>query len=62
MGKPKEHPERASFTIRIPKELHDRFLEACRERDLSMSWMGTKAIEQFLDRLIPVDEIKWTRD
>ena len=30
--------------------------------DVSVNWLVNRAVEQFLPRLIPADEIQWTRD
>lgn len=47
--------------VRLPDDLHARLKAASEERDLSMTVMVNKAVTQFLDRLIPVDEIRRTR-
>lgn len=62
MGRPKKFPKRISTAVRIKEELHDRLLVAAEERDLPMNWLINKAIEEYLDRLLPLNEIKWTRD
>lgn len=52
---------RHNIGLRLPAELHDRLSEAADDRDVSINWLMTKAIEEFLDRLIPADEMRWTR-
>ena len=48
--------------MRLPKDLHARLLAAADERDVSANWLVKRALEDYLDRLIPVDEVRWTRD
>jgi len=62
MGRPREYPKRSSTGIRMNPELHARLRKACEERDVTMNWLVCRAIEFYLDRLIPVEEIKWVRD
>jgi len=40
----------------MPVELHARLLEASEDRDVTMNWLVVRAVEEFLDRLIPADE------
>lgn len=47
--------------LRIPQSLHARLIEAAAERELPANELVTWAIRDYLDRLIPVEEIKWTR-
>lgn len=61
MGRPRGNDTRVSSGYRVSPELHERLQAAAAERDVSVNWMITKAIEDFLSRLIPVEEIKWTR-
>jgi hypothetical protein len=53
--------DRSSICIRLPADLRDRLAAAAAEREVSMNWIAKHAIVDYLDRLIPVDEIKWTR-
>lgn len=59
-GKGDRRPHGVS--IRLPEDVHERLRVAAEERDLSMNYLAHRAIVQFLDRLIPVDEWKLTRD
>ena len=52
---------RTSTCIRLPAQLHERLREAADDRDLSMNTLVTKAVEDFLARLIPADELRLTR-
>jgi len=39
------------LTIRLPAELHERFLAECEKRDTSPSEFGRKAIEAIIDHM-----------
>ena len=52
---------RTTTAIRFPDELHERLRVAAEERDLSINWIVVKAVEDFMDRLIPADELRLTR-
>lgn len=54
--------QRTSTAIRFAPETHRRLTEAAQDRELSVNFLVNKAVEQFLDRLIPSEEIRWTRD
>ncbi len=59
-GKPTGRPSlgpRVSTAIRFPVALHDRLEEAAQDRDLSVNWLVVRAVEHYLDRLRPVDEM-----
>ena len=47
--------------IRFPEELHDQLKTAAEDRDLSINFLVVKAVEEFLERLLPVDEFRLTR-
>lgn len=53
---------KSATAIRFPEELHERLRAAADERHFSINFMVVKAVEDFLDRLIPADELKLTRD
>lgn len=61
MGRPKVHDDRTSTSIRLSPALYEALREAATERDVSMNWLIVKAIEDFLPRLLPASEIRWTR-
>ncbi len=58
----KGNSNRSATAIRFPEELHERLREAAEERDHSINFMVVKAVEEFLDRLIPAKELKLTRN
>lgn len=52
---------RMTTAIRFPEELHDQLKTAAEDRDLSINFLVVKAVEEFLERLLPVDEFRLTR-
>lgn len=58
----KDTANRSATAIRFPEELHERLRTAADERHFSVNYLVVKAVEDFLDRLIPADELKLTRD
>ena len=52
---------RTGTAIRFPAELHEQLRVAAEERDLSINFLVVKAVEDFLPRLIPADELTLTR-
>jgi len=61
VARPRQYGPRNSTAIRLSPELHERLRVAADERDLSLNFLVNRACEQFMDRLIPVDEMQWTR-
>lgn len=53
--------KRLTTGIRFPEDLHERLKTAAEERDLSINYLVVKAVEEFLDNLIPVEELRLTR-
>lgn len=58
----KDPAGKSATAIRFPEELHERLRSAADERHYSINYMVVKAVEDFLERLIPVDQLKLTRD
>lgn len=54
-------PRRAT-AIRLKAELHERLEVAAEEREVSVNFLVNRAVAAFLDRLVPIEEMKWTRD
>jgi hypothetical protein len=48
--------------IVLDRELHERMKAAAQERGIHLRVLTAQACEEFLDRLIPVDEFKLTRE
>ena len=57
----KKTRERTVTAIRFPEELHARLRDAADDRDLSVNFLVVKAVEEFLERLIPANELRLTR-
>lgn len=50
-----------SISVRFDEDLYDRILKAAAERDVSANFLVNKAVEYYLERLIPFDQIIWTK-
>lgn len=61
MSRPTVYGERKTTAIRLPVELHQRLVEAAAEREVAVNRLVIVAIEDMLERLIPVDELRLTR-
>jgi predicted transcriptional regulator len=57
----KARESRTTTAIRFPDSVHERLRMAADERDFSINFMVVKAVEDFLDRLIPAEELRLTR-
>ncbi len=47
--------------IRFSSELHEALTNAAAERDISVNKLVNMAVADFLPRLIPVEELRWTK-
>lgn len=56
------HENRITTAIRVPEGLHSELAAEADKRDVSVNFMVVRAIEDFLRRLLPADEMKLTRD
>lgn len=52
---------RTATAIRLPSQLHAELVAAAEERMVSANWLVIKALEHFLPRLIPADELELVR-
>lgn len=52
---------RTATAIRFPEELHERLRQAAESYGLPLNFLVVKAMEDFLDRMIPPDEFRLTR-
>lgn len=52
---------RTATAIRFPEELHDELVRAAEERDFSVNYLVVKAVQDFLPRLVPAEELSLTR-
>ena len=53
--------DRAQHTMRVGKDTYQQLLRAAEERGVSANKLISMALQDFLDRLIPIDEVKLTR-
>ncbi len=53
---------RTATAIRFPEELHERLRQAADSYGLPLNFVVVKAMEEFLDRMIPPSEFRLTRD
>lgn len=47
--------------IRFPDDVDDKLVQAAQAHDLAVNWLVNKAVREFLERLLPPEEVKWTR-
>lgn len=47
--------------LRVPRDLHERLKLAAEERQVAVNLLAVKALEDYLDRLIPVEDLRLTR-
>ena len=53
---------RHAISIRLDPELYQKISVAAEERRVSKNYLVVKLLEESMDRLIPVAELKLTRD
>ncbi len=57
-GRPREYaPDRVTKAVRVPPHLDERLKEAARERGVSVNLLVNTALEDYLRRLVPVDQV-----
>lgn len=61
MANTRTHKPRTTTAIRFPDELHEQLKQAAEDRELSINFLVVKAVEDFLPRLIPVEDFTLTR-
>lgn len=58
---PDAEPEKTSSGYSLPTALHAELQKAAKERGYSTSFLVQKALEDYLPRLIPVEELALVR-
>ncbi len=53
--------ERSATAIRFPPEMHERLRQASEEHGLPVNYLVVKAVEEFLENLLPPTELRLTR-
>lgn len=56
-----ERSERSATAIRFPAAVHERLRKASEDHGLPVNYLVVKAVEEFLDDLLPPDELRLTR-
>ena len=57
-GRPREYDEyRVIKTVRVSPQLDDRLKAAARERDVSVNLLINAALEDYLERLLPIEQL-----
>jgi len=62
VGRPREYAERHQKNVRLPVEMNDRLRAVAAEREVSANSIINHAVKDFLDRLIPLNELTLTRN
>lgn len=53
--------DRTATAIRFPERLHEQLKEAAEAYEFSINYLVVKAVEDFLPRMIPPEELRLTR-
>lgn len=53
--------DRSATAIRFPAEMHERLRRASEEHGLPVNYLVVKAVEEFLENLLPPAELRLTR-
>jgi hypothetical protein len=58
MGRPRVHDEdRVTTAVRLPPDLHRQLRAAADERQVAVNLLVIKALQDYLPRLTPVDQL-----
>lgn len=57
-----ENGDRVTTAVRLPRDLHERLHDEAEARELAVNFLVVRAIEHYLDRLIPADELQLIRE
>jgi hypothetical protein len=53
---------RIATAVRLPEQLHERIRKAAGERQVSVNFLVERAIERYLDQMVPAGELQLHRD
>ena len=56
MARPRIYDKRITTAVRLPEGIHERLKEAADERDVSVNYLITKALDDYLGRLVPAKD------
>jgi predicted DNA-binding protein len=63
MPRPRVYDQpRVATAVRLPKQLHERIQREADERQVSVNYIVERAIERYLERMVPVAELQLERD
>jgi predicted HicB family RNase H-like nuclease len=62
LGRSGDRHARIATCARLPKDVHEALRIAAEDRGVSMNWLICRAVAEYLDRLVPVEEMLLTRD
>ncbi len=63
MARPRVHEEeRVATAVRLPKSLHEQLHDAADERQVAANLLVVKALESYLARLTPIEDLALTRN
>jgi predicted HicB family RNase H-like nuclease len=60
-AQPSPRDGRTNTAIRFKPEVYAALAKAAEEREVSMNWIVNRAVVDYIDRLLPPEEVKWTR-
>lgn len=52
---------RSATALRFDAATYERLKAASEDHGLSMNWLVNRAVEDYLDRLLPASEVRFTR-
>lgn len=61
MPGPHTNAARSTTAVRFPPELHDRLRETAETYGWTANWIVVRAVTEFLDNLLPPDQLVFTR-
>jgi predicted HicB family RNase H-like nuclease len=61
MTRPRIHGDRVTTVVRLPEDVHRLLQQSALERDVSVNLLITRAVTDYLDRLVPVSELTGPR-
>ena len=62
MTKNKQTDDRVQLMIRVSPAMHEQLKHASYEHEASMTALVVRAVDYYLPRLLPADQIQTTRD
>ncbi len=52
---------RVATGMRLDKDVYEELKRASEERGVPVNWLAEQLLREGLARLVPVDEVRWTR-